>query len=61
MASREGDELRPPERVEEVTAEWLTDALAIEHVYEEFDDDHSNTDYRMDVSLPFLYHTLTAE
>lgn len=35
-------------------------ALGIEHVYEEFDDDHSNTDYRMDISLPFLYRALTA-
>lgn len=24
-----------------------------------FDDDHSNVDYRMDVSLPFLYRALT--
>jgi S-formylglutathione hydrolase FrmB len=30
----------------------------IEHVYEEFDDDHSDIDYRMDVSLPFLYRAL---
>jgi S-formylglutathione hydrolase FrmB len=30
----------------------------IRHVYEEFDDDHSNIDYRMDVSLPFLYRAL---
>ena len=28
--------------------------LGIEHVYEEFDDNHSDIDYRMDVSLPFL-------
>jgi enterochelin esterase-like enzyme len=27
----------------------------IEHRYEEFDDDHSSVDYRMDVSLPLLY------
>lgn len=27
----------------------------IEHTYEEFDDTHSSIDYRMDVSLPFLY------
>ena len=26
--------------------------------YEEFDDDHSDIDYRMDVSLPFLYRAL---
>jgi len=31
----------------------------ITHRYEEFDDDHSNVDYRMDVSLPFLYDSLT--
>ena len=30
----------------------------IEHVYEEFDDNHSDIDYRMDVSLPFLYRAL---
>ena len=28
------------------------------HRYEEFDDDHSDIDYRMDVSLPFLYKAL---
>jgi hypothetical protein len=28
------------------------------HRYEEFDDDHSDVDYRMDVSLPFLYRAL---
>ena len=33
-------------------------ALRIRHHYEEFDDDHSDIDYRMDVSLPFLYRTL---
>jgi hypothetical protein len=32
----------------------------IQHVYEEFDDDHSDVDYRMDVSLPFLYRALKA-
>jgi S-formylglutathione hydrolase FrmB len=31
----------------------------IEHVYEEFDDTHSDIDYRMDVSLPFLAKCLT--
>ena len=39
----------------------LSRALAsagIAHRYEEFDDDHSDVDYRMDVSLPFLYHAL---
>ena len=30
----------------------------IEHTYEEFDDTHSDVDYRMDVSLPFLYRAL---
>ena len=34
-------------------------ALAhIRHTYEEFDDDHSDIDYRMDRSLPFLYWAL---
>jgi enterochelin esterase-like enzyme len=30
----------------------------IEHTYEEFDDTHSDIDYRMDVSLPFLTRAL---
>ena len=30
----------------------------IKHRYEEFDDDHSDVDYRMDVSLPFLTRAL---
>jgi S-formylglutathione hydrolase FrmB len=30
----------------------------IAHTYEEFDDNHSSIDYRMDVSLPFLYKAL---
>ena len=30
----------------------------VRHVYEEFDDNHSDIDYRMDVSLPFLYKAL---
>jgi enterochelin esterase-like enzyme len=30
----------------------------ISHRYEEFDDDHSGVDYRMDRSLPFLYSAL---
>jgi hypothetical protein len=30
----------------------------IAHRYEEFDDDHSDIDYRMDVSLPFLYRAI---
>jgi S-formylglutathione hydrolase FrmB len=33
-------------------------AAGIKHTYEEFDDDHSDIDYRMDVSLPFLYRAL---
>jgi hypothetical protein len=30
----------------------------IQHRYEEFEDNHSDIDYRMDVSLPFLYRAL---
>jgi hypothetical protein len=30
----------------------------VPHVYEEFDDNHSSIDYRMDVSLPLLYRAL---
>jgi len=30
----------------------------IKHRYEEFNDTHSGVDYRMDVSLPFLYRAL---
>ena len=30
----------------------------IPHRYEEFDDTHSDIDYRMDVSLPFLARAL---
>jgi S-formylglutathione hydrolase FrmB len=30
----------------------------IEHTYEEFDDTHSDIDYRMDTSLPFLARAL---
>jgi len=33
-------------------------AAGIRHVYEEFDDNHSDIDYRMDVSLPFLTRAL---
>ncbi len=33
-------------------------ALDVAHVYEEFDDDHSAVDYRMDVSLPLLAKSL---
>ncbi|HVC11360.1 MAG TPA: alpha/beta hydrolase-fold protein [Burkholderiales bacterium] len=35
-------------------------AAGIRHRYEEFDDDHSDVDYRMDVGLPFLYRALKA-
>jgi S-formylglutathione hydrolase FrmB len=30
----------------------------LRHTYEEFDDNHSDIDYRMDISLPFLYRAL---
>ena len=33
-------------------------AAKIDHVYEEFGDNHSDIDYRMDHSLPFLYKAL---
>jgi hypothetical protein len=33
-------------------------ALGVPHVYEEFDDDHSSVDYRMDISLPMLAKAL---
>ncbi|HEX2198033.1 MAG TPA: alpha/beta hydrolase-fold protein [Burkholderiales bacterium] len=33
-------------------------AAGVRHTYEEFDDTHSDIDYRMDVSLPFLYRAL---
>ena len=33
-------------------------AAGIRHTYEEFDDNHSDIDYRMNVSLPFLYRAL---
>ena len=33
-------------------------AAKIKHTYQEFDDTHSGIDYRMDVSLPFLYKAL---
>ncbi|GAA0546843.1 enterochelin esterase-like enzyme [Rhizomicrobium palustre] len=34
------------------------EALGVAHVYEEFPDDHSSTDYRMDISLPLLAKAL---
>ena len=33
-------------------------AAGVKHTYEEFDDNHSDVDYRMDTSLPFLYKAL---
>jgi S-formylglutathione hydrolase FrmB len=33
-------------------------AARIAHTYQEFDDDHSDIDYRMEVSLPFLTRAL---
>jgi enterochelin esterase-like enzyme len=36
------------------------DALGIDHHYEEFEDDHSSIDYRMDSSLPWLYASVTS-
>lgn len=32
--------------------------LDISHRFEEFDDDHTNVDYRLDVSLPYLYEAV---
>jgi hypothetical protein len=40
-----------------ILSKRLTEA-GIRHRYEEFDDTHSGVDYRMDVSLPFLYRAL---
>jgi hypothetical protein len=37
---------------------WLNE-LGIAHRYEEFPDNHSGVDYRMDESLPFLAQALT--
>jgi enterochelin esterase-like enzyme len=36
------------------------DALGVPHVYQEFPDDHTSVDYRMDVSLPILAKALSA-
>jgi S-formylglutathione hydrolase FrmB len=33
----------------------------IDHVYEEFDDNHSDIDYRMDLSLPYLVRSLSED
>jgi hypothetical protein len=35
------------------------DETGIAHRYEEFPDNHSGVDYRMDENLPFLAHALT--
>jgi hypothetical protein len=40
-----------------VLSQRLSEA-GIRHTYEEFDDNHSDIDYRMDTSLPFLYRAL---
>jgi len=40
-----------------ILSKRLHDA-GIDHAYEEFDDNHSDVDYRMDVSLPYLYKAL---
>jgi hypothetical protein len=34
-------------------------ALGVQHVYEEFEDNHSSVDYRMDTSLPILAKALS--
>jgi enterochelin esterase-like enzyme len=34
-------------------------AAGIKHTYEEFDDNHSDVDYRMDIFLPFLANALS--
>lgn len=34
-------------------------ARGVDHVYEEFPDNHSSTDYRMDISLPYLAKALS--
>jgi hypothetical protein len=36
------------------------DKLGVAHTYEEFPDNHSSVDYRMDISLPFLAKVLSA-
>ena len=35
--------------------------LGIAHRYEEFADNHTGVDYRMDISLPFLADALTRD
>ena len=36
------------------------DRLGVKHIYEEFPDNHSSVDYRMDISLPILTKALCA-
>nr|WP_321458452.1 glycosyltransferase [uncultured Cohaesibacter sp.] len=36
------------------------ESAGVKHVYEEFPDNHSSIDYRMDTCLPFLVNSLTA-
>ena len=36
------------------------DKLGVAHMYEEFPDNHSSVDYRMDISLPFLAKALSS-
>jgi S-formylglutathione hydrolase FrmB len=31
----------------------------VKHVYEEFDDNHSDLDYRLDKSLPYLFRAIS--
>ncbi len=38
----------------------LLNRLDVKHIYEEFSDNHSSVDYRMDVSLPFLAKALSS-
>ena len=38
----------------------ILEAAGVAHRYEEFDDDHSAIDYRMDISLPYLYEAVTS-
>ena len=37
------------------------EAMGVAHTYEEFADDHTSVDYRMDVSLPILARALTGQ
>ena len=38
----------------------ILERAGVDHVYEEFDDNHSSTDYRMDLSLPYLARALNS-